>query len=155
MPAKKAKPTPGAFGVSTVEVETVIKAAPVRVWRALAVQTPAWWPRTHFVGAARGMHIEPKLGGRMYEDWGRGAGVTWATVIAVDPPRSLILEGVLLARFGGPATSILEFELMPAGKATRLRVTDTAFGRLDAGPRDSTREGWTAILDALRKHVGR
>ena len=51
--------------------------------------------------------------------------------------------------------AILEFELEPAGRGARLRIRDTAFGRIDSGPRDGTRDGWLAILGALRTYVER
>ena len=59
-------------------MEIPINAPRARVWKALVEETTFWWPASFYTGPkARGLHIEPKLGGRMYEDWGKGAGVVW------------------------------------------------------------------------------
>ena len=59
--------------VARVELEIPIKAPAADVWRALLEDTTLWWPREFYTGAAKGFHIEPRLGGRVYEDWATAA----------------------------------------------------------------------------------
>jgi uncharacterized protein YndB with AHSA1/START domain len=74
-------------------LEIEIAASPEQVWIALGEDTTFWWPKSFYTGPkAKGFHIEPRLGGRGYEDWGRDAGVIWFQVFAIDPPHSLDLS---------------------------------------------------------------
>ncbi len=149
------KKTSSDFRVAQVELEVWLAAAPEGVWTALTKEAGKWWPREFYVGAnPRGFHIEPVLGGRMYEDWGDGAGLMWAQVIGIDPLRSIDLIGHLTAAFGGPATTQFRIALSAKGKGTVLSVSDTIFGNLADDKCERTREGWAILFDqALRKHV--
>lgn len=149
--------TASEFRVAEVELEVAIAAPPARVWEALVNETGKWWPREFYVGPTpKGFHIEPTLGGRMYEDWGNGAGLIWAQVIGIDPPRSIDLLGHLSVAFGGPASTQFRIAISPKGKGSVLKVSDTIFGRIGDDKREQTREGWAALFDqALRAHVER
>jgi uncharacterized protein YndB with AHSA1/START domain len=77
--------------VRVIELEIPIEAPIERVWKALVAETAKWWRRDFYTSnEAKRFVIEPVLGGRMYEDWGDGAGVVWATVNAVKAPRCSI-----------------------------------------------------------------
>jgi len=144
------------FRVAQVELEVNLAATPERVWKALVNETTTWWPREFCVGQAKDFVIESKLGGRMYEDWGNGAGLMWAQVIGIDPPRSIDLLGHLTAAFGGPATTQFRIALASKDMGTVLTVSDTIFGNLSDDKCERTREGWEILFDqALRKHVER
>ena len=150
------KKTSSDFRVAQVELEVALAATPAKVWSALVNETTKWWPREFCVGQARDFIIEPKLGGRMYEDWGDGAGLMWAQVIGIDPPRSIDLIGHLTAAFGGPATTQFRIAIAGKGKGSVLTVSDTIFGNLSDDKCERTREGWAILFDqALRKHVER
>lgn len=72
------------FDAHEITVVTDIDASPVEVWRALVKNTAAWWHEDYFIGSGpRTMIIEPRVGGRLYEDWGEGQGAVWATVTGV------------------------------------------------------------------------
>ena len=151
------KKTSSEFRVAQVELEVAITATPDRVWTALTREAGKWWPREFYVGAdPKGFHIEPILGGRMYEDWGNGGGLMWAQVIGIDPPRSIDLLGHLTAAFGGPATTQFRIEIAAKGRNSVLKVSDTIFGNLGDEKAERTREGWAFLFDqALRKYVER
>jgi len=153
MPSKSS--TNSEFRVLEIELEVSIAAPPARVWKALMEETGQWWPREFFVGPSpKGFIIEPRVGGRMYEDWGNGAGLMWAQVIAYDPPNSIDLLGHLTAQFGGPASTQFRIALSEKDKGTVLKLSDTVFGRLSDEKYNQTKEGWSYLLDgALRKHV--
>lgn len=143
------------FGVAQIELEIPIKAKPTRVWQALVEETTRWWHKDFYTNtAAKGFVIEPRLGGSVFEDWGDGSGQIWYSVIGIDPPNLLMLQGLLSPAFGGPATTLLQLDLKGTGKTTILRLSDTIFGRVGDEKLTQTREGWTMLLDAgLRAHV--
>jgi DNA-binding transcriptional ArsR family regulator/uncharacterized protein YndB with AHSA1/START domain len=138
--------------VAQVELEIGIAAAPEKVWKALIADTSFWWPKDFYTSPrAKGFHIEPKLGGSMYEDWGNGEGLVWFRVFGIGAPELLELEGCMSPPYG-PAHTLLKLELKPAGKGTVLRVSDSTIGI--SGHSDSKEEGWRRIFDAgLKEYV--
>jgi DNA-binding transcriptional ArsR family regulator/uncharacterized protein YndB with AHSA1/START domain len=145
---KTQMPAPTAARVAVVELEIEIHAPRDRVWKALVSDTAAWWPRDFFAGPApKSFVIEPKLGGRMYEDWGGGNGLVWAFVIGIEAPRLLVMQGHLSTPFGGPSTAYHTFTLDENGSgATVLRITDGVHGNVDHKKAAQTKEGWEAIF---------
>ena len=143
------------FGVVQIELEIPIKAKPARVWKALVEETTAWWRKDFCTSpAAKGFIIEPRLGGRVFEDWGDGAGQVWYTVIGIDPPNSLMLQGLLSPAFGGPAITLLHLEVKVSGKYAVLRLSDTIFGKVGDDKLAQTRDGWMMLFDGgLRAFV--
>jgi len=154
MAAKKSK-TKIDFGVARIELEFTYSADVKRVWKALFSETSKWWPAEFYnVPSPKGFHIEAKLGGRMYEDWGNGAGLVWGNVIGVDPGKSVDLIGYLTPAFGGPAMAMLKFTFKKSGKKTTLQVSDTSFGQITDAKLESTREGWMWLFDkSMRKFL--
>ena len=154
MAAKKSK-TKTDFGVARAELEFTFNADVKRVWKALFTETSKWWPAEFYnVPSPKGFHIEAKLGGRMYEDWGNGAGLVWGNVIGVDPGKSVDLIGYLTPAFGGPAMVNLKFTFKKSGKKTILQVSDTSFGQITDAKLESTQQGWMWLFDnAMRKHL--
>jgi uncharacterized protein YndB with AHSA1/START domain len=142
-------PIPSTYGVAHVELEVKIDSSLERVWKAIVEETSEWWPREFFTSAGtKGFIIEPRLGGRVYEDWGGGAGLLWFTVIGLNPPTTLLLLGHLTPAFGGPAMSVLELALQSVGESVVLRVTETVSGRAEQSMEATLRDGWIAIFDA-------
>jgi uncharacterized protein YndB with AHSA1/START domain len=53
-----------------------------------------WWPHEHHLGEDRTIvscHIEPQVGGPCYDVDTDGGECVWATVLAYEPPRRLVL----------------------------------------------------------------
>jgi uncharacterized protein YndB with AHSA1/START domain len=100
------------------------------------------------------MHIEPRVGGRMYEDWGEGRGVLWATVLTIDPPGRLEMTGTVTPAFGGPLTTVMQFLIEPRGSnACTLRLVDAMIGAVGPGTTESMDAGWKRLLgQALREY---
>ena len=134
------------------ELEIRIHAPRERVWKALVEETTFWWPKDFYTGPAKGFHIEPRLGGRVFEDWGNDSGAIWYQVFAINPQTSLDLQGAMAVPYG-PALSLLHLELADEGRATVLRVSDSTLG--GSGDCDGTKqEGWRQVFDAgLRAYV--
>jgi DNA-binding transcriptional ArsR family regulator/uncharacterized protein YndB with AHSA1/START domain len=148
-------PAEHAARTDQVELEIPIAAPPERVWHALCRDIQGWWPQSYLVGSAvRGLHLEPRVGGRLYEDWGDGAGVLWYTVVAVDAPRSMHLSGTLFPAFGGPALSFLSLTLEPRGPRTLLKLSDAVLGRVGPDSGRERTEGWRDLFEGgLKRFV--
>ncbi|MCA8986129.1 MAG: SRPBCC domain-containing protein [Planctomycetaceae bacterium] len=137
---------------SFCELDILISATPERVWKAIANESSAWWPR-EFVTSKRTQRfvIEPVLGGRAFEDFGSGDGLVWYTVIGVDASRELIMAGHLLPPFGGPATTALRITLTAQRDGTLVKIRDDRFGVLGG---DSPVEGWRIVFESgLRDYL--
>lgn len=130
-----------------VEMEVEMAAPPDRVWRALVEEMGIWWPRSFYAGKdTKAFVLEPRVGGRVYEDWGDGAGLLWFTVVSLDPPRALELAGHLFPAYGGPATSLVRIELSEGRGKTLLRLTDAIHGHLAADTDAKLDAGWKELF---------
>lgn len=135
------------FQVATVELEVLIRAPRERVWEAFINQTSTWWLKEFYsVSEYKEFVIEPRLGGRAYEDWGSGRGAEWYSIVLFDPPRAITFRGIHGARYGGPATVWLEITLEDAGGGTLLKVSDCYFGRFSEQNRTNIAEGWRVLF---------
>jgi DNA-binding transcriptional ArsR family regulator/uncharacterized protein YndB with AHSA1/START domain len=139
--------------IEQVELDITIHASPERVWTALLEETTFWWSKDFYTSPkTKGFHIEPKLGGKMYEDWGDEAGVIWYEIFALNPPHTLDLRGCLAVPYG-PAFSLLHIELKASGKDTVLRLSDSTIG----APKDDKKakvDGWKQLFeDGLKSYV--
>ncbi len=142
-------------GAGSVEakLEITIHAAQERVWDALVNEAAHWWPKSFFSSEkAKKFVIEPKLGGRVFEDNGGGEGFIWYTVVGIESPHSLQLAGFMGPPFGGPLSSLLRLTLSAVhAKETKLEVLDACFGQV--GECD-TASGWREVFDHnLRAYV--
>jgi DNA-binding transcriptional ArsR family regulator/uncharacterized protein YndB with AHSA1/START domain len=139
------------------ELEIRIEAPRERVWKALVEDTTLWWRKDFYVGKEpRGFHIEPKLGGRVWEDWGNGAGLIWFTVIGCDPGRSLRLRGDLMSDCtGSSGQTLMHWQVVPDGKsASVLKLSDAVMGRLSANMGQSLADGWKLLLgETFKQYV--
>ena len=143
---------PASFQVHTVVLEVRIAATRQRVWRALVEETSSWWHRDFYAGRDPvGFHFEPRLGGRMWEDWGDGQGLVWATVIGVRREELLQLSGLLDASFGGPAGLISTWKLTPDGTETVVRFEETTWGAASEATRKSLDVGWHFLIERCLK----
>jgi len=133
----------------TLEIE--IAAPPPRVWKALTGQVSSWWHPGFSREGARAFVVEPRVGGRVYEDWGDGQGLLWYTVIGVAENELLQLMGDLDARNGGPARLHSTFRLRAEGKGSVLRLEECAFGKVEEKTRENLGKGWKILLDGCLK----
>lgn len=154
--AKKHEPS-DTCGIIRVELEIPIQATAARVWKTLTQDASRWWHKDFYTSpTAKGFVIEPRVGGRMYEDWGDGGGCLWATIIVFEPGRVLECAGDLSPTFGGPARSLVRFELVERGQSTcLLKISDAVFGRVDEGTASSLDSGWRLLFGELKKMAER
>ena len=63
-----------SVGLVRVELDIEIDASPDKVWNAIIDDIATWWPRDFYANAeTKQFVIEPRVGGRLYEDAGDGA----------------------------------------------------------------------------------
>lgn len=137
------------------QMEIAIAAPPEKVWKSLTEQTSAWWPKDFYVGGTpRGFLMEPRVGGRVYEDWGDDQGVLWATILIFNRNVQLQWVGDLSPEFGGPARSITSFTLEATDEGTRVKFRDSPYGQIAESVTKSLEEGWMFLLkDCLKPFV--
>jgi DNA-binding transcriptional ArsR family regulator/uncharacterized protein YndB with AHSA1/START domain len=143
-----------AFRTLDIKLEVEIAAPPDKVWSSLTGGVGDWWPKQFYVGTApKRFLIEPKVGGRVFEDWGGGEGVLFATVVIWEEGRTLSWAGDMSAEFGGPARSVTSFRLKPAagGKHTVVAFRDTPFGLLSDDAMAQLEHGWRWLLNDCLK----
>ena len=137
------------FRVVEVVSEVRMAAPPGRVWEALTRDIGRWWPAGFFSSAkAKRMVLEPRVGGRVYEDWGDGdaSGLLWYTVIGIEAGRELRLSGELGPDWGGPAHLATRWTLKPDGDGTVVRLEEVISGRVGDETGGKMTEGWNTIL---------
>lgn len=135
------------FQVATVDVEVFIAAPRERVWSTFIEQTTRWWLKEYYsVSQYKGFVIEPRLGGRAYEDWGDGRGAEWYSIALFDPPKAITFRGIHSARYGGPATAWLEIVFEDTNSGTLVKLKDCYFGRFSEANVTNISEGWRVLL---------
>jgi uncharacterized protein YndB with AHSA1/START domain len=115
---------------SAIEHEVVLAHPPERVWRALAdpAELGAWLMPNDF-------RAEP--GHRFTLDARPELGFVDGEVLEARPPR------LLRCRWSGVfGDTVVTFELAPAGRGTRLRVTHSGWADERRGQRDGFDQGW-------------
>lgn len=131
-----------------VEIEIIINAKRERVWQALLHETPKWWRQDFFTSPrTKAFVIEPRVGGRAYEDYGDGNGAMWFTVNLLDAPSRLQWVGHMGGSFPGPAISIVEINLEESGPRTVLKLRDQLVGKVNEKSVTQMREGWKLLMD--------
>jgi uncharacterized protein YndB with AHSA1/START domain len=125
-----------------------IEASRERVWRGLTDQLGSWWlPDFHMLGADSIVTLEPHAGGRLFEQ-NNDQHLLWYTVIAIQKNESLDLVGYINAKFGGPATTMLNATLAGQGtNRTVLRISDSLYGRVSDGLVNSLDTGWQMLFN--------
>ncbi len=80
--------------LDSVRKALMVEASAERAFRVFTEKLGAWWPvATHHIGKvpARTVMIEPREGGRWYEQGEDGSECNWGRVLVWDPPRRLVL----------------------------------------------------------------
>ncbi len=136
------------ISTTTIFVETTIAQPQARVWHALTEETNRWWqPEFYEHPNAKNLILESKVGGKFYEDAGQNEGLLRASVIGINSPHSLQLQGQLGAKAGGPAISFIHIQLEAQKQRTLLKLSDSIFGPISKALENRLSEGWTAILE--------
>lgn len=142
----------GPVAYHSIQFEVPIRAHLRSVWKGLVDETTQWWAKDFYTNQrTKGFYIEPKVGGRMFEDFGENEGLLWAEVIGVDSPNSIQMKGLLTPDFGGPAISFVKLSLKQQGSETLLNVSDALFGAVNEGTAKQVEAGWRMIYEQAFK----
>jgi len=147
--------TPMPVGAFRVEQEVTIQGSPARVFDALTKEVSAWWGMPHMYSEeARDIILEPNVGGRLFEDWGNGEGVLYATVTIARRPEWLRLTGPIGIR--GAVAGVVDIMLEPKGQATVVRLSHRVVGEVTGETEASYDREWKSLLgERLKPFVER
>ncbi len=136
-------------------MEIPIEAGQKQVWECLIKDVGLWWRKDFYTSPkTQNFIIEPKPGGKMYEDYGNNEGLVWADVIVIDSPDVLELKGHLSPQFGGPAFSFIRLSLEGDDSNTTLTLSDTVFGDISENTEKDLTEGWKMLFeDGFKNYV--
>ena len=139
----------------SILLEIPIQADIGTVWECLINETGIWWRKDFYTSKkTKNFIIEPRVGGRMYEDFGNDEGLLWANVIVLDSPYVLELKGHLSPQFGGPAVSFLKLSLKETGETTILTLSDNLFGYVSDNTKKELSAGWKLLYeDGFKSYV--
>jgi len=143
-------------GVGTAEVVSEVRIAAGReaVWKALVEKTSRWWAKDFYTHPEpKAFVIEPRVGGRAYEDWGGGEGQVWYTVLGVRRGAMLRLAGEIFPQYGGPAYLQCTITLKDDGDGTALRLHEAILGREIEKMLSGSQQGWDFLLKCLKEFV--
>jgi hypothetical protein len=120
-------------------------------FRRFALEFSTWWPRrTHSVGAERVKRIvlEPRLGGRIFEEHLDGRRFQWGQILIWDPPNRMAFS---FHPGRAPETAQeVEVRFVPDGRRTKVELVATNwenFGTKAARARRAYDVGWGYILN--------
>ncbi|GAA3663659.1 uncharacterized protein YndB with AHSA1/START domain [Lentzea atacamensis] len=136
--------------VDRIERETLIEAAPERVWQL--VTEPGWW----VASAPSGTAVEGETTLCKNETYG-----DFPVRVETVTPQSYVSYRWASAFSGEELragnTTLVEFTLTPEGSGTRLRVVESGFAslagseELRAKAHEDNTGGWPEVLDAFKK----
>ncbi len=95
------------------------------------------------------MKIEARPGGRWYRDLGDDNGHLWGHVQAIKRPTLLEFTGPLFMSYA--AVSNIQYRLSPADGGTLVTFRHSAMGQFPEEDRAGMTEGWTDLLDRVRR----
>lgn len=151
---------------------TVLVAVPqAEAFRIFTEEIDAWW-RTglrYRIGKQRSVvHLEPKLGGKLFESFETAAGpkvVQTGNVLVFEPPTRLVLEWRAV-NFAPDERTEVEVTFAPSPSGTQVSVRHSGFAKLrgdhpvrhGAEPAAFIRDmglWWGALMSAFREHTAR
>jgi uncharacterized protein YndB with AHSA1/START domain len=85
---------PNAAAGAVVRKNVRVQASIARAFSVFVEQMETWWPAHHHIGAQpfQCIVVEPRAGGRWYEQDTQRVQCQWGTVLAWDPPHKVSLS---------------------------------------------------------------
>jgi hypothetical protein len=93
---------------------------------------------------AKSLVIEPKIGGRFYEDWGNGAGTLWGLVTSIKQNERIEIRGSMA--MSGVVDGVVGFELVVRGNATQVKLSHRAMGEVSEELQAGYHGGWHDLI---------
>jgi uncharacterized protein YndB with AHSA1/START domain len=117
-----------------VRSETVVRAAPAAVYRALVDRIGDWWDPEHtFSGSARNLSLKAEPGGCFCERLPGGGGVPHLVVVYASPGKELRLAGALGPLQTGGVAGSMAWKLSQAEAGTKVELTYSVGGYFPGG----------------------
>lgn len=144
--------TAKANEMAMVRTSVTVDAPPEEAFAVFTGGIDRWWTREHHVqaGNLRQIGVDPRVGGRMWEENDEGEVCTWGRVLTWDPPREFAFSWLIGPDWGAPAPdavgSRVRVTFTPAGSGTSVTLVHD---QLDAhGP------GWESVRDGVGSDAG-
>ena len=136
-----------------IEQNITIQASPQDVFDAMTQEISTWWGPPYFHNSeAEGMVLEPRVGGRLYEDLGNDQGMLLATVVLIKRPEQLRLAGAM--GLPGPVQGVIQFQLEAKDDGTLLQLSHRMIGEVSEETQTAYAGGWEELLGTrLRNFV--
>jgi len=131
-----------------IDQEIKIKASADKVFAHLTGDVSPWWDHS-FSEKPKAIVLEPKVGGRFFEDFGNGNGVIYCTVMHIVKNKKLVLQGAM--GMAGAVFGNISFDLDEQDGATVLKLSHHAFGEVTEDHKKNYAGGWQALLGARLK----
>jgi uncharacterized protein YndB with AHSA1/START domain len=135
-----------------IEQEILINAPAAKVFQRLVGDVAPWWDHG-FSESPKAIVLEPKVGGRFYEEFGgaEGDGALYCTVMQVETGKKLVLQGPMGMR--GAVFGNIAFELVEKGGATTLKLSHHAIGEVTEEHKKNYTSGWRELLGTRLKNL--
>lgn len=138
-----------------VEQSILVEAKPERVWQGWVTEISAWWSKPYFIDPENvtGLILEPRLGGRFIEEWGKEAGYLLGQVIEWLPPQRL--SYTWSERSWSGILTVVHLEFIDLKDRTKINLIHEGFERLPDGKEQLTGydRGSADLLGKLKAHV--
>jgi uncharacterized protein YndB with AHSA1/START domain len=136
-------PVDDAVRILRIETEVRLSARPEQVFDAITVHFGDWWPHRFREGAK--LVLEPRLGGRCFEDWGNGTGAMYAEVTHLEPPVKLCLRGPW--GLNRESQVIIWWHIKPSHTGSVLTRSFRAWGHFEDDMVEAYRDGARVALE--------
>ncbi len=88
------RPVSTALRRPTRRQSTLVRSGSQHAFDVYVKTIGTWWPARQFSAErdrVRGVAMEQRPGGRVYETWDDGTEIDWGTVVAWEPPRRFVM----------------------------------------------------------------
>ena len=151
VPVAASTPVAVRFTPSSLDVRTdvALDTGRRRVFDAL-LHISSWWP--HRVRAGTAVVLEPRVGGRFFENCDDGCGILLGHVSRLIMPEDFAIEGSL--GIGGPVTGVWSITLDAEDhQRTIVHGRFEAFGAIDDETRAAAAPYWDSTYSALAHYL--
>lgn len=143
---------------TAVRRSVTVEAPAQRAFTVFTENLDSWWPREHHIGEAdlKQAVLEPRVGGRWYEQGVDGSECNWGQVLAWEPPHRVVLSWQINADWEYEPTlarsSEIEVTFTAEGPTrTKVELEHRAFERMGEGAEAmrqgvSDERGWPLTL---------
>jgi uncharacterized protein YndB with AHSA1/START domain len=145
---------------TSLQLEIKIEAGLQTVWKSLTEEADKWWRKDFYSNpSAKQFVIEPKLGGRIYEDCGNGEGTVWYTINSIKSPNLIEMAGYIPHKNKGFSISYVKITLEEKSGSTKLILSDSVTGEImtEAEEKECGKHytnGWTMLIkESFKNYV--